>query len=172
MIGIGLLVLRIVVGLTVAAHGAQKLFGWFEGPGIRGFSGVLGQLKVRPAAFWAWVAGLAEFLGGLALAVGFLTPLASYAVAGSMLVAIATIHLAKGFWNARGGVEFPLVILASAVALALTGPGSYSVDRWLHIALPEPTVLLAGAVAVIVGVLLALVSRSRAAVAFGKPQTT
>jgi len=131
MFGIGLLVLRIVVGLTMAAHGSQKLFGWFQGPGITGFAGMLGHLKIRPAMFWAWVAASAEFLGGLALALGFLTPLASYAIAGAMLVALATVHLAKGFWNTQGGIEFPLLILASVVALALTGPGVYSIDHWL-----------------------------------------
>ncbi len=92
---------------------------------------------------------------------GFLTPLAAYAIAGSMLVAMATVHVSKGFWNAKGGVEFPLVILGAVVALALTGPGAYSVDRWLGITLPEPAIQLVGAIAVIVGVVLALVGRAR-----------
>src|SRR3989442_9157733 len=83
MIGIGLLILRVVVGLTMAAHGAQKLFGWFGGPGIQGFAGFLSRLEIRPARFWAWVAGLAELCGGLALAIGLLTPLASCADADS-----------------------------------------------------------------------------------------
>jgi putative oxidoreductase len=143
----------------MAAHGAQKLFGWFGGPGIEGFGGTLGNLNIRPAAFWAWVAALAEFLGGLALAVGFLTPLACLAIVGSMLVAIAAVHVDKGFWNTQGGIEYPLLILASAVALALTGPGEYSIDRWLNIALPEPTAVLAGAIAVVVAVVLAFAGR-------------
>lgn len=172
MIGVGLLVLRTVVGLTLAAHGAQKLFGWFGGPGIKGFAGMLGQLNIRPTALWAWVAALAELVGGLALAVGLLTPLAATAIAGSMLVAIATVHLAKGFWNTQGGIEFPLLILASVVALALTGPGVYSIDHWLKIALPEPITILVGMVAVIVGALTALVSRGQGPFSSAEPQTT
>src|SRR3982074_1553154 len=159
MIGIGLLILRVVVGLTVAAHGAQKLFGWFGGPGIQGFAGFLGRLDVRPARFWAWVAARAELGGGLALAIGLLTPLASFAVIGAMLVAIAMVHLSKGFWNTQGGIEYPLLILASSLALALTGPGVYSADSWLRIVLPEPLTVLAGAVAVVAGGLVALASR-------------
>jgi putative oxidoreductase len=133
---------------------------------------MLGQLRIRPVTFWAWVAALAEFLGGLALAVGFLTPLASFAIVGSMLVALATVHLARGFWNTQGGIEFPLLVLAAAVALAMTGPGAYSVDHWLKIALPEPMTVLLGAAAALLGVVCALIGRGRAPVASAKPQTT
>src|ERR1700716_3597826 len=112
MLGFGLLFLRAVVGLTVAAHGAQKLFGWFGGPGIAGFSGMLSQLGIRPERPWAVVAGLAEFAGGLLVAAGLLTPVAALVVSGSTLVAILTVHAGKGFWNHSGGIEFPLTILA------------------------------------------------------------
>jgi putative oxidoreductase len=98
---------------------------------------------------------------GLALAIGLLTPLASFAVIEAMLVAIAMVHLSKGFWNTQGGIEYPLLILASSLALALTGPGVYSADSWLRIVLPEPITVLAGAVAVVAGVLVALASRGR-----------
>ncbi|HZU15076.1 MAG TPA: DoxX family protein [Candidatus Dormibacteraeota bacterium] len=172
MLGVGLLILRVVVGLTLAAHGAQKLFGWFSGPGLKGFAGTLGQLGLRPAPAWAVVAGLAEFLGGLALALGLLTPLAAYAIAGSMLVAIFTVHLAKGFWNHQGGLEFPLTILAAVVAVALAGPGAYSLDRGLGFALPEPLTLVVGAVVLVAGVLAALASRASARAMSTRPQTT
>lgn len=173
MLAVGMLILRIVVGLTMAAHGAQKLFGWFGGPGLKGFAGMLGQLNIRPSPFWAVVAALAEFLGGLALALGLVTPLAAYAIAGSMLVATATVHLAKGFWNHNGGFEFPLTILASVVAIALAGPGVYSLDHRLAISLPEPLTLIVGAAVVVAGVLLALASRaSTRTVSTPRPQTT
>ena len=173
MLGIGVLILRAVVGLTVAAHGAQKLFGWFGGPGLKGFAGTLGQLNIRPAPLWAVVAGLAEFLGGLALALGLVTPLAAYAIAGSMLVAIATVHLSRGFWNHNGGFEVPLTSLASVVAIALAGPGAYSLDRWLAISLPEPLTLIVGAAVVVAGVLAALAGRASArTMSAARPQTT
>ena len=172
MLGVGLLILRVVVGLTLAAHGAQKLFGWFGGPGLKGFAGMLEQLNLRPALAWAVVAGLAEFLGGLALALGLLTPLAAYAIAGSMLVAIFTVHLARGFWNHQGGLEFPLTILASVVAVALAGPGAYSLDRGLGIALPEPLTLIVGAVVLVAGVLAAMAGRLSARVVSARAQTT
>jgi putative oxidoreductase len=158
MLGFGLLFLRVVVGLTVAAHGAQKLFGSFGGPGIGGFSGVLRQLGIKPERPWAIAAGLAEFAGGLLVAVGLLTPLAALAVCGSMLVAILTVHVSKGFWNHNGGIEFPLTILAAMVAISLTGPGVYSLDRLLSVRLPEPATWLVGALLVLLGVAMALVS--------------
>lgn len=154
--GIGLLVLRIVVGLTVAAHGAQKLFGWFGGPGVSGFSAWLAQLGIRPERPWAVIAGLAEFVGGLLVALGLLTPVAALAVSGSMLVAIFTVHVGKGFWNQNGGVEFPLTILAAMVALSLTGPGAYSLDQLLSVRLPEPVTWMLAAFLVVVGVLSAV----------------
>src|SRR3981081_1450546 len=136
MVGFGLLILRLVVGLTVAAHGAQKLFGWFGGPGIAGSSSMLSQLGIRPERPWAVVAGLAEFAGGLLVAAGLLTPVAALAAAGRMLGAILKMHAGKGFWNHNGGIEFPLTILAAMVGLSLTGAGVYSLDRLLSVGLP------------------------------------
>ncbi len=157
MLGIGLLILRIVVGVTVAAHGAQKLFGWFGGPGISGFASWLGQLGIRPERPWAVVAGLVEFVGGLMVALGLLTPVAALAVCGGMLVAILTVHVGKGFWNQNGGIEFPLTILAAMLALSLTGAGVYSLDRLLAVALPEPATWLIAAVVVLAGTVVALI---------------
>jgi putative oxidoreductase len=160
-IDIGLLILRLVVGLILAGHGAQKLFGWFGGPGLEGTTGWLASLGLRPARFWGVMAGLSEFVGGLLLALGLLTPLGSLGIIGAMLMAIATVHAGKGLWNTNGGMELPLTNLAAALALALTGPGAYSLDSRLGIALPEPVTLWGGLLLVMLGVAAALLSQAR-----------
>jgi putative oxidoreductase len=124
----GLLVLRVVVGGTMFGHGAQKLFGWFGGPGRDGTAGFLGQLGFRAPLLFGLVAGLAES-GGLFFAAGLLTPLAALGIAIVMLNAIGSVHWSKGFWNGNGGIEFPLTLLTVAVAVAATGPGRFSLDR-------------------------------------------
>src|SRR4030088_2690336 len=143
-ISFGLLILRLVLGLSVAAHGAQKLFGWFGGPGMTNWTLSVQRLRIRPPRPWAWVAALSEFGGGLLLALGLLSPLGSLAIVGAMLVAIATVHLAKGFWVSKGGYEFNLAILAAVAAVALTGRGAYSLDVALGIRLPEPLIPIPG----------------------------
>jgi putative oxidoreductase len=169
-ISFGLLILRIVVGLTLAGHGAQKLFGWWGGSGMPGWTQVVTKLRIRPAAAWAWIAALSEFGGGLLLALGLLSPFGSFAIAGAMLVAIATVHWPNGFWNGKRGYEFNLSLLAAVTALALTGPGIYSVDQALGIRLPEPLTLVVGIIAVVVGVVATLASRSPKVET--QPQTT
>lgn len=171
-LSIGLLILRLVVGLTLAGHGAQKLFGWWGGSGMEGWIQIVTRLRIRPARPWAWVAALSEFGGGLLLALGLLAPLGSLAIAGAMLVAIATVHLPKGFWNAKGGYEFNLTLIAAVAALALTGPGRFSVDQAVGIHLPEPWTLLVGTIALIGGVVTTLVTRSAARAVEPKPQMT
>src|SRR2546428_8621490 len=138
MIGLGLLILRLAVGLTVAAHGAQKLLGWFGGGGITGTRGMVTRLQFRPTELWTWALILGEFGGGLLLALGFLSPIGSFGILGAMAIAIWVVHVPKGFFNKDGGVEFPLQIAAVALALSLTGPGAYSLDSLLRISLPEP----------------------------------
>jgi len=170
-IAVGILILRLVIGLTLAAHGAQKLFGWFGGPGMSKWTESVKRLRIRPAQPWAWVAALSEFGGGLLLALGLLGPLGSLAIIGAMLVAIATVHLSKGFWLSKGGYEFNLAIISAAVALALTGPGSYSLDNALGVHLPEPVTLIVGTIAVIIGVTATLASRKQAE-PVSKPQST
>jgi len=172
MTALGLLILRLVVGLTLAGHGAQKLFGWWGGPGMDGWTQIVQRLRIRPARPWAWVAALAEFGGGIFLALGLLTPLAALAIAGSMLVAIVTVHLVKGFWVAKGGYEFNLTLLAAVIALALTGPGTYSLDQALGIRLPEPLTVIVAGIALIVGVAITLATRSPQEAVERKPQTT
>jgi putative oxidoreductase len=171
-LSLGLLILRVVVGLTVAAHGAQKLFGWWGGTGMTGWTQSVSRLRIRPSAPWAWVAALSEFGGGLLFALGLLSPLGSLAIAGAMLVAIATVHWANGFWAGKRGYEFNLTLLASVAAIALAGPGSYSLDQALGIHLPEPLTLLVGTVALLIGVTITLVTRVPAAGPDTKPQTT
>jgi putative oxidoreductase len=124
----GILLLRVVVGLTLGAHGSQKLFGWFGGHGPRGTAGFFGNLGFRSPLLMALLAGLSE-LGGVLFALGFLTPFAALGIVVTMVMAIATVHWQKGFWNADGGFEFPLVMLTVAAAVAATGPGRFSIDR-------------------------------------------
>ncbi|ARF81022.1 DoxX family protein [Kitasatospora aureofaciens] len=127
----GLLLLRLVLGLTMAAHGSQKLFGWFGGGGIDG-TGQFFTMSGYPAGnTMAVVAGLTEILGGLGLAVGLLTPLAGAAVVGTMVNAIA-VTWGGGFFAPKGN-EYELLLTAGAAALALTGPGRYAVDRFLPV---------------------------------------
>jgi putative oxidoreductase len=129
----GLLLLRLVVGLTIAAHGAQKLFGWFGGYGIAGTGGFFEKLGLRPGKTYATIAGIGEFGGGLLLALGLLTPLGSMLVMAVMFTAMATVHLPKGFFETNGGIEFPLVIVAATLTLAFTGAGSISLDAAFRI---------------------------------------
>lgn len=158
MVNLALLVLRLVFGLTVAAHGAQKLFGWFGGPGITGFSSWLQSLGIKPAKQWAVVASLAEFAGGLLVALGLVTPIAALAVCGSMLVAILVVHAGKGFFVQNGGYEFPLAILAAMVAISIAGPGVFSLDQLLRVSLVEPITWYVAAVLALVGTAASLVS--------------
>jgi putative oxidoreductase len=154
----GLLLIRVVLGATLAAHGAQKLFGWFGGHGIAGTSGWLGSMGFRGARFHATVNGLAEFGGGIMLALGFLTPLGAAAVAGVMLVAIATVHWKNGFFNSNGGYEFNLLIAATSIALAITGPGEFSMDNLIGWTLAGPAwgLVVLGVAVVAAGSVLAM----------------
>src|SRR5262245_10383726 len=124
---VGLLVLRLVLGLTFAAHGTQKLFGWFGGYGIAGTGGFLESLGFRPGKVQAVLAGLSELGGGLLVAAGLVTPLGAALIIGVMVAAIGSVHLAKGFWVSNGGYEYNLLVIATAFALACIGPGEYSV---------------------------------------------
>src|SRR5437899_11955478 len=118
MLALALLILRVVIGLTVAAHGAQKLFGWWDGPGMKGWTGAMNHMRIRPATPWAWMSAFAEFVGGIGLAVGFVTPLPSLAIAGSILVAIALVPLPHAFVTSIGGFQFTRCILASIAGIA------------------------------------------------------
>jgi len=150
----GLLVARTVFGLVMAAHGSQKLFGWFGGYGLAGTGGFFESLGFRPGRFFAALAGSGELFGGLLLALGFLGPVGPALVLSVMIVAAATVHWHHGLFAASNGIEVPLLYGAAATALALTGPGQYSVDGLLRLTpVWTPAVALA---ALVVGVLGAL----------------
>jgi putative oxidoreductase len=127
----GLLFLRVVVGLVLAAHGAQKLFGWWGGPGMQGTKGWLGSMGFRMPGQMALMVAVSES-SGLLFAAGFLTPVAALLMASAMMVAIGSVHWKQGFWNSAQGYEFNLVLLSVPVAVAATGPGRFSIDRALH----------------------------------------
>jgi len=129
---IGLLVLRLTIGLTLAAHGSQKLFGWFSGPGLNRTGQFFETLGFHPGRRHALLAGLAETGGGLLLALGLFTPFGSAAIISVMLVAVFTIHIHKGFFAHHSGFEYNLVLAAAALALAFTGPGSLSIEALLN----------------------------------------
>ena len=160
MVDIGLLILRIVLGLTFLGHGSQKLFGWFGGGGVQGTTGMMEKMRLRPAWFWGALATLSEFIGGLLVLLGFLNPIGSLGIIASMLMAIIQVHWSKGFWNTGGGIEFPLMNLTAALALALTGPGAYSLDAVFGTALPEPISILVGLALIVAGVIAAQVIRA------------
>ncbi|QEU96113.1 DoxX family protein [Streptomyces kanamyceticus] len=126
---LGLLVLRWAVGLTMAAHGSQKLFGWFGGGGLDGTEAFFASSGYTAAQTMAVVAALTEVLCGLGLAVGLLTPLAGAGVVGVMLNAIA-VKWGSGFFGPNG-IEFELLLLVAAVSLTLAGPGRFAADRLL-----------------------------------------
>jgi putative oxidoreductase len=125
----GLLLLRLLVGLTLAAHGSQKLFGAFGGGGIGGTGAWLESIGFRPGRRAAILAGGSELAGGVALAAGLLTPFAAAAVIGVMAVAGVAGHGGKGFFITRGGWEYCLLLAGGAAVLAFTGPGAISVDH-------------------------------------------
>ncbi|HET8571019.1 MAG TPA: DoxX family protein [Candidatus Limnocylindria bacterium] len=131
------LIVRLVVGGLLAGHGAQKLFGWFEGPGQRGTEGMMESMNLHPPRFWATLAGASEFGGGLLTALGALNPFGPLGIIGAMSMATAKVHWGKPIWAGKGGAELPLTNLASAAALALVGPGKYSIDHALGIRLPR-----------------------------------
>jgi len=130
---LGLLILRVVFGLTLTAHSVEKLFGWFGGPGIAGTAQMMEQLGFRPPRLQALVACLVEGGAGLSLAAGFLTPLAAAAFISVMFVAAVSVHLSKGFFIQKGGFEYTLALAAGALAVAFAGPGALSADAALGI---------------------------------------
>lgn len=128
MLNLGILIIRLILGLSFVGHGSQKLFGWFGGPGLKNTAGFLESIGVKPGFLMAILTGLAEFFGGLFFALGLLTPLAGIVIAGTMVVAIATVHGKNGYWATQNGYEYNLLIFAIAIGVALTGAGAYSLD--------------------------------------------
>lgn len=129
--GTAALILRVPVGLILAAHGAQKLFGWFGGNGLVGTARWLSSMGMEPGLLMAVLAGSAEFFGGLALVLGVLTRPAAVVAAFTMLVAIFSVHIGNGLFAADGGYEYALVLMVALIALAIQGGGYLSIDKAL-----------------------------------------
>ena len=124
----GLLIIRLVVGLTFAAHGTQKLFGWFGGHGLQGTGGFFESIGIRPGKTMALLAGISEVAGGLLFAAGFLTPFAAILIIGTMMVAIVKVHAPNGYWVTQNGTEYNVMLIVVALGVALVGAGSFSID--------------------------------------------
>ena len=125
----GLLLIRLTFGLLMAGHGAQKLFGIFGGDGLTATGRFFAGLGYRPGKVFAVIGGLSEFLGGLGLALGLLTPLAAAALIGVMINSMVTVTGAHGLWDTDGGVEYSVCIAVVALAVTAIGPGRLAVDR-------------------------------------------
>ncbi len=143
-VDLALLILRLAVGLTFAAHGAQKAFGWWGGPGPANWLRAVHAMGFHPPALFAAASIEVELVAGVALALGFLTPVAAAVVVGQAVVIIVQVHLPHGFFSKQGGMEFPLVLGAAAMAVGLMSAGSVSVDGLLGLGYaPEIRALLA-----------------------------
>ncbi|MGC4379060.1 DoxX family protein [Fictibacillus sp. Mic-4] len=125
MFNLGLLIIRLVVGITFMGHGTQKLFGWFGGHGLKGTASWLESIGMKPGMLMAFLAGAGELLGGLLFAAGVLTPIGAILIVITMLVAIFTVHGKNGYWVTQNGFEYNLILIAVAVGVALIGPGEY-----------------------------------------------
>lgn len=122
------LLARMFIGGMFIGHGTQKLFGWFDGPGIEGTTGMMEKLGLAPARTNAYAASLSETLGGVGIALGAFTPAAAAALIGTMTTAIRTVHFKNGFWVTGGGYEYNLTIIAALLLIVDGGPGPISVD--------------------------------------------
>jgi len=130
--GFAALVLRVPVGLILAAHGAQKLFGWFGGYGLEGTGQWLASIGLEPGYAMALLAGGVEFFGGLALVLGLLTRPAALVAAFTMLVAIFSVHIGNGLFMSNNGYEYALTLFVVTLALAVQGAGRFALDNLLQ----------------------------------------
>ncbi len=152
----GTLVLRATVGGFMAAHGAQKLFGALKGPGLAGTAGFMEMMGLRPGHYWAAAAAGGEFGGGVLTVLGFLNPVGPVGMVSAMAMATQKAHLGKGIFVSEGGPELTLLYSAAALALAASGPGTFSLDRAFGLRLPRwltATVALGATATVIYGML-------------------
>ena len=132
---LGVLVIRVIIGLGIAAHGAQKLFGWFGGHGPKGTGGFMESLGFRPGAIFAVMSGGGEFFGGLLILLGFLGPIGPALVISVLTVAILTVHIRNGFFAANNGFELPLTYIAGALTAAFTSSSMLTLDNLFGITL-------------------------------------
>src|SRR5262245_8040580 len=127
-VDLGLLLVRVLFGAAIAAHGAQKLFGSFGGHGLKGTGRFFETLGFRPGALFAAMAGLIELAGGLLLVLGLMTPVGAAAVLAAMTVAIVRVHLKNGLFANKSGIEIPFLYAAAVLGIAVAGGGAYSLD--------------------------------------------
>ncbi len=167
---LGILMLRLTIGLAMAGHGSQKLFGWFGGYGPDGTGQFMEGLGFRPGRRHALAAGTVEVVGGLLLAFGLLTPLGSALIASVMMVAAATVHGKNGFFITSGGYEFNLVLGVAALAVAFTGPGALSLDALAGF-VPSGITWGAGATIVAIGGAIGQLAQRRIVAEAGDPAT-
>jgi putative oxidoreductase len=147
----GLLIARMVFGLLMAAHGTQKLFGWFGGYGLAGTAGFFEQLGFRPGKLFAGAAAGTELIAGLLVAFGLLGPLGPALIVSVMIVAAATVHWQHGVFAQNNGIEVPLLYSVAAVAIGLIGNGAYSLDAVFGLTWPAQVVWVALGLGVIGG---------------------
>ena len=157
----GFLIARLILGLALAAHGAQKLFGWFGGYGLAGTGGFFAGLGFRPGVLFALAAGLGELGGGLLTAAGLFGPVGPALSILVMLVAILTVHWPHGFFASSNGVELPLLYVTAALPLAVAGPGRYSLDGLLGLPTHAPPTVAWTAIAVALALALLNVALRR-----------
>lgn len=156
---LGLLIIRLTIGLLLAGHGSQKLFGWFGGYGLQGTGNWIETLGLRPGSRWAVLAAFGEFGGGLLTALGLFHPIGPLLTLGPMSVATGTVHAGKPIWVTEGGAELPVTNMAVATGLTLAGPGRFSLDHLLGIKLP-PFLVVLSALGVMIGIAVTLGSRT------------
>ena len=147
----GLLITRVVFGLLMAAHGTQKLFGWFGGYGLAGTAGFFEQLGYRPGKLFAGAAAGTEIVAGLLVAFGLLGPLGPALIVSVMIVAAVTVHWQHGVFAQNNGIEVPLLYGVVALTLALTGYGAFSLDAALALTWSEPVTWAVLAVGIVGG---------------------
>jgi putative oxidoreductase len=151
-VALGLLVARIGFGLMMAAHGSQKLFGWFGGHGLAGTAAFFDTIGFRPGRFFATLASATEVISGLLLTLGLLGPVGPALMISVMIVAARTMHWPNGVFAATNGIEVPLLYGVVALALLFTGPGAYSLDAMLGLgALTTPVVTWSALIIGVVG---------------------
>jgi len=131
MVDTGLLIIRVVIGLLFIGHGAQKLFGWFGGYGLKGTGGWLESIGMKPGVLMAFAAGVSELAGGLLFGLGFITWLGAALLIITMLMAAVKVHLPNGLWVTQNGYEYNLVLIVVALGIAFIGAGEYSIDHLL-----------------------------------------
>ena len=162
---IALLILRLGVGLTLAGHGVQKLFGWFDGSGLNRLRQIFEIQGFKPVWPWIVLAIVGEVGGGLSVALGFLTPFGAAGILGVMAMATFKSHWKNGFWLQKGGYEYSLLLLIASITIGLIGPGSYSLDTLFGINLPQALLFGALAVAALLVDAIGILSSRKALVA-------